>query len=149
MLEFPTNEVLDAAAEAMFADTNSAWGALPWKGDFHPGNAAVESDLVHVPAFRLLLARELAKTNVCGSFTWHASGMLGYQNTVLGEGGGRSDLSFEGQPPADETTVESRWCDWIAVRLSIAKQIPFFNPFAPAEKRDEQIRSAIALLRQR
>ena len=149
MLEFPTNEVLDAAAEAMFADTNSPWGALPWKGDFHPGNAAVESDLVHVPAFRLLLARELAKTNVCGSFTWHASGMLGYQNTVLGEGGGRSDLSFEGQPPADETTVESRWCDWIAVRLSIAKQIPFFNPFAPVEKRDEQIRNVIALLRQR
>ncbi|MGD1086365.1 MAG: hypothetical protein ABSA47_16635 [Verrucomicrobiota bacterium] len=146
--QFPTNEVLESAAEALFGDTNSPWTRLPWKGPFSD-NFPVESDLAHVPAFRVLLAREMEKTNVCGSITWHSSGMFEYHDTIMNENVSRRDLSFEGGPPADGTTSELRWCDWVALHLSLAKQIPLFNPFAPLEKRDEAIWSAIAVLQQR
>lgn len=56
--------------------------------------------------------------------------------------------AFEGTPPAQETKSELRWCDWTAWCLSNAKQIPFFNPFAPVGQRDEEIASAKALLKQ-
>jgi hypothetical protein len=145
--EFPTNEVLESAAEALFGDSNSTWGKLPWKGLVFDN--PVESDLVHVRAFRILLIRELGKTNVCGTFTWRAPDMLQCQNTVLNQNGGRRVPSFEGGPPADGTTTECRWCDWIAASLAITKQIPLYNPFDPVEKRDEEIRTAISVLQPR
>jgi hypothetical protein len=144
--KFPTNEVLLAAAESVFDNTNSPWAKLPWRsaGLDNPE----ESDLVHVPAFRVLLSRELEKTNACGSFTWHEPNMLEYQITNY-QGGSRMAGAFEGAHPVQGTTSELRWCDWIAWCLSNAKQIPFFNPFAPVEKRDEEIASAKALLKPR
>jgi hypothetical protein len=147
LLEFPTNEVLQRAAEALFGNTNSPWSRLPWKGPVF--DDPVASDLVHVPAFRHLLARELGKTNVCGSFTWHEPDTLEYQNTVLNQSGTSAGVSIEGRQPADGLTAEFRWCDWIAWHLSLTKQIPFFNPFAPVEKCDEEIVRAKALLQQR
>jgi hypothetical protein len=48
----------------------------------------------------------------------------------------------DAESPTDGTKVEVRWCDWVAWSLSKSKQIPFFNPFAPIEKRDEAIKNA-------
>lgn len=51
-------------------DTDSAWSKLPWKGTGLDN--PTESDLANVPAFRLLLVRELENKNVCGSVEWRA-----------------------------------------------------------------------------
>jgi hypothetical protein len=42
--------------------------------------------------------------------------------------------------------MEMRQCDWTAWSLSNAKQITFFNPFAPVQKRNEAISKAKAEL---
>ena len=141
--KFSTNEVLQSAAEKLFGDTNSAWSKLPWIET--RGDNPVESELVNVPAFRLLLSRELERTNVCGSFTWHAPNMVDYQLTNY-MSGGRGGAFPENEQPTNGTKVELRWCDWIAWSLSNGKHIPFFNPFAPIEKRDEAIQKAKGLL---
>lgn len=145
LMEFPTNEVLRSAAETLFGDTNSPWGKLPWNGAFSENPA--KSDLVRIPAFRKMLARELGKTDVCGSVKWRGSGVLSYQLTDH-QSGTYSAMSLEGETPADGATVDLRWCDWIAFSLSVAKSPPFFNPFAPTDKRDEHIRNAITSLKQ-
>jgi hypothetical protein len=146
LLEFPTNEILQSAAEALFGDTNSPWGKLPWKGAF--GENPVRSDLVQIPAFRMLLTRELEKTNVCGSFTWRASGELDCMFTNGESGAGYGAMSLEGGPPADGATSDLRWCDWIELSLSLAKEPPFFNPFTSMKKRDEAIGKTKACLLQ-
>ena len=69
---FPTNLVLQATADKLFGQTNSAWGNLPWKNNY--GIATVESDMVAIPAYRTLLCRELKKTNACGTITLDRSG---------------------------------------------------------------------------
>jgi hypothetical protein len=166
--KFPTNEVLQSTAEQLFNDTNSAWGKLSWRQTL--GDNPIESNLFNIPAFRLLLVRELGKTNVCGSFTCRAPNMVDYQvtnfvggNSVAGFyrgsdssgrplgqnnvlNGSRSVAFPEDEQPASGTRVEIRWCDWVAFSLSNGKHIPFFNPFAPVEKRDEAIEKAKRLL---
>jgi hypothetical protein len=74
--KFPTNEVLQAAADSLFNNTNSAWSKLPWKGTglHNP----VETELTEVPAFRRLLSRELDKKTVCGFIEWQAPNMASF-----------------------------------------------------------------------
>lgn len=141
---FPTNQVLQAAAEKMFGDASSEWNRLPWKG-VH-GDESLGLNLVQVPAFRLLLVRELEKTNICGSFTWRGSGQISYEITNY-QSGSRGAVSFPAsEQPTNGTASEMRWCDWMAFSLSNGKLIPFFNSFAPVEKRDAEIKAAKALL---
>jgi len=141
--KFPSNDVLQAAADSLFNDTNSVWSRLPWKGaGFHK---PVETELVNVPAFRRLVSRELDKREVCGTIEWLGPGTAGFQITNY-LSGSRGLALPEGERPATRTETDLRWCDWIAWSLFNAKQIPFFNPFAPVEKRDDIIRDAKALL---
>jgi hypothetical protein len=60
--------------------------------------------------------------------------------------GGELAAHPKGQEPAVGTKVELRLCDWIAFSVSKTKQIPFFDPLAQVEKRDEAIKQAKALL---
>jgi hypothetical protein len=145
LCKYASNVVLQAAADRMFGNTNSPWSQLPWKrtGFYDP----VRSDLVKVPAFRRLLLRELDKRTPCGTVEWR-QGLLWYQLTNYMNG--NESLTWPGSDrPADGKKAELRWCDWIAWSLAKAKQIPFFNLFAPPEKRDEAIEQARALLGQR
>jgi hypothetical protein len=103
--------------------------------------------LVKVPAFRRLLAGELDKKAPCGSIEWHQRSAA-YELTNSARGSRRVAWP-EGDPPADGTKAELRWCDWTAWSLSNAKQIPFYNPFAPVDQRDEAIAKAKALLQRR
>jgi len=137
---FATNQILQAAAEKMFTDPNSNWGCLPWK-EMRLDNP-IGSDLGNLPAFRRLLVRELGKTNVCGTFTWHAPGQIVYTITNY-QNGSYGVVTFPtGSQPADGTVSELRWCDWVAFSLSQAKRISFFNPFAPVAERDTAIEAA-------
>jgi len=141
--QFPTNQVLQAAAETMFSDTNSPWSQLPWKraGLFNP----LESDLPAVPAFRHLLARELEKTNSIGWIAYQQANQVSFALTNLSSGG-RLTVFPANDCPAIGTKTDLRSCDWIAWNLSNNKYIPFFNPFAPIEKRNAAILSAKELL---
>jgi hypothetical protein len=145
LCKYATNSVLQIAAAHMFGSTNSPWCRLPWKqtGSYDP----IASDLVHVPAFRRLLLRELDKKTPCGSLEWH-QGTVSYQHTNYSSGSRGLTLP-ESDRPADGTKAELRWCDWIAWSLANAKQIPIFNPFAPPEQRDEAIVKAKASLEPR
>ena len=98
LCKYATNAVLRIAADHMFGSTNSPWSQLPWKqtGSYDP----VESDLVHVPAFRRLLLRELDKQTPCGTIEWRQGG-ASYQLTNYWSGRPRVDLARK-RPP-------SRW----------------------------------------
>ena len=112
------------------------------------GENPIGSDLVKVPAFRRLLVRELEKTNVCGSFTWREPSTVSYKITNY-QSGSYGAIAFpSGNLPANGTTSELRWCDWVAFSLSIGKHIPFFNPFALVAERNEAIEKAKTLLEQ-
>lgn len=175
--KFPTNALLQSAAEKMFVDTNSAWGRLPWlpwpqTGSDNPASSA----LVNVPAFRRLLVRELDRKEVCGSVSWQASGMINYSisnhmdSTSNDMSRDSRYLSYDSHyfpkpiqnisggfmysfPESDQTTngtsAELRWCDWIALSLATGKHISSFNPFAPVEKRDKAIEAVKKSLQQR
>jgi hypothetical protein len=143
--KFPTNAVLQAAAEKLFAGTNSPWGVMPWK--FKWGGFAIETDLISVPAFRTLLCRELQKTNLCGTITLQRPGYVGY--TMTNQTG-----SFGVTLPAEcvatnGTSVSIRWCDWVALALANEKRIAPFDPFTTGENRDREIQSAITLLQRK
>ena len=145
LVRFTTNQTMQAAAESLFNDTNSAWSKLPWKvtGFYNP----VESDLASVTAFRRLLARELDRKEVCGSIEWRAPNSVSIQLTnILQENSGRGLELREPDRPANGTKAELRWCDWVATCLSSTKRIPVFNPFAPEAEREESIRDAKELL---
>ena len=144
--QFATNRKLQTAAEIMFGDTSSDWSRLPWK-EMH-GDNPIGSDLVNLPAFRLLLVRELGKTNVCGSFTWHTPNQIDYAITNYQSGGYGAVAFPSGTQPTNGTSSELRWCDWIAFSLSQAKRIPFFDPFAAVAERDAVIENAKKLLGQ-
>jgi hypothetical protein len=142
--KFPTNALLQAAAENLFAQTNSPWGRLQWKNNF--GRGTIESDLVGVPAYRLLLCRELEKTNACGTITLERPGYVRYNIADLNQSG-----SFDITLPEDSTatngaTADIRWCDWIAIALAKSKSILPFDPFAAVTNRDSAIRQAILRL---
>ena len=142
--QFATNQILQAAAEKLFDDTNSAWSRLPWKE--MGGDNPIGSDLVNLPAFRRLLIRELEKTNIGGSFTWRAPGQIDYTITNYQSGGYGAVAFPSGTMPTNGTTSELRWCDWVAFSLSQSKRISFFNPFAPVLERDTNIENAKELL---
>lgn len=135
---FATNPIAQAAAEALFGNTNSPWSHLPWSrsGFFNP----MESELVHVPAFRRLLARELENQTVCGYGEWRAPNYASLTLTNHGQQSmtRRLDLPAPEQPAAG-AKLPLRWCDWIAFILADKKEIARFNPFAALETRDAVI----------
>jgi hypothetical protein len=165
--QFPTNTVLESAAEKMFDDTNSAWGRLPWSQNGF--NNPASSALVNVTAFRNLLARELDRKDICGSVSWQTNGMVNYSisnrmdstsNDMSRDSryfpkpsqnisGGFSYTFPESSQTTNGTSAELRWCDWIALSLANGKYIPPFNPFAPAEKRNATIETAKQSLQRR
>lgn len=145
LLDYSSNAVLQTAAASLFSETNSAWGQLPWKGGsyFKP----MESGLVKLSAFRELLARELEVTNVCGTLEWSGAGLIRYQLTnEINSSGSRTFALPETEQPANGTKVALRWCDWVALSIAIAKEIPPFNPFVSPEKRDAMTAHAKVLL---
>jgi hypothetical protein len=146
MDEYPTNTVLQSAAVKMFGDTNSPWARLPWQNNGMDNPAS--SELVNMPAFRELLARELDRKEVRGSVSWHA-GVLDYSmsNFVMGT----FMYAFpESQQITNGTSTELRWCDWIALSISNGKHtsLPPYNPFAPEATRDEALDKIKAWLRE-
>ena len=144
MRQFTTNTVLLAAAEKLFADTNSAWGTLPWKNGF--GWPVVDAKLIPLPAYRALLCRELLKTNACGSVTLKGSKYIEYTLTNPDQGGGRSFNLPANSMATDGLSVSIRWGDWIAMGLTGDKADNVFDPSAPVEQRDEVIHAEIARL---
>jgi hypothetical protein len=143
--KFPTNAVLQAAAEELFGRTNSAWGSLPWKNNF--GRPVVDSDLVALPAYRTLLRRELEKTKACGTITLERPGYLGYNLADLRQSGSFGITLPDHSSVTNGSTASVRWCDWIALALANGKQIPLFDPFTTIQERDAAIEKAGALLR--
>jgi hypothetical protein len=142
---YRTNEVMRSTAEALFGDTNSPWSQLPWECAW--AENPIQTDLVDIPAFRKMVVRELEKTNHYGSIAWQAQNMLYFQGTNGGSQGYEA-LSLEGGPPAQGTTAEIRYCDWIELNWSLKRESPSFNPFAPVQKRNEAIERTKASLRQ-
>ena len=131
-------------SEWLFNDTNSPWSKLPWqRSTFHD---PLDSDLVKLPAFRKLLARELENQTVVGSIQWRTGNGQNIIYNLTNRNGGYQFTWPDAEIPADGTKVEMRRCDWVAWSLSKSKQISFFNPFAPIEKRDEAIKNSKAEL---
>ena len=146
LIEFPTNPMLQVAAERLFS-ADSSWARLPWKGVglVNP----VDTGLVKVAAFRKLLARELEVKTVCGSLSWRGPETITFHLTNAPSlSGSRSIKLSDAERPAEGTGIELRWCDWLAWGLANAKQIPAFNPFAPQKQRDEAIQRAQIRLRE-
>jgi hypothetical protein len=143
--KYPTNSVLQSAADKMFATTNSAWGRLPWQNTGSDNPAS--SGLVKVPAFRLLLVRELDRKEVCGSISWQTTGMVKYSISNYQSGGFGYNFP-EAKQTTNGTSAQLRWCDWIALSLSSGKRITPFDPFLTFEKRDESIENVKLLLMQ-
>ncbi|MCL4788070.1 MAG: hypothetical protein KJ070_14960 [Verrucomicrobia bacterium] len=147
LFKFPTNAILRAVADDLFSNTNSTWGRLPWtrSGQFNP----VESELIRVPAFRRLLARELENETICGVVEWRSPNWVSFTLTnQVSQNLGRTLALPDNEQPVAGGKAELRWCDWIAVSLAQAKQIPPFNPFAPVEARDAAIAEAQRALTQ-
>jgi hypothetical protein len=136
----PNDPTVSAVSQWLFNDPASPWSKLPWPRVAFQD--PLDSDLVKLPAFRLLLARELENQSIVGSMQWAANngGMISYN--LSNSSGGFQVTWPNGESPADGTKVEVRRCDWIGWSLSQSKQIDFFNPFAPIEKRDEAIKNA-------
>jgi len=131
---------VSTVSDLLFNDPASPWSKLPWtRSTFHD---PLDSDLVKLPAFRHLLARELENQTVVGSMQWRTGNGQNIIYNLPNSSGGYQFTWPEADSPADGTKVEIRRCDWVAWSLSKSKQIPFFNPFAPIEKRDEAIKSA-------
>ena len=146
--QFPTNTVLESAAEKMFDDTNSAWSKLPWPQT--GSDNSVSSALVNVPAFRRLIVRELDQKEVCGSVSWQSSpGMVNYSVNDLHMNGSFMYSCPESNQTTNGTSAELRWCDWTALSLANGKYIPPFNPFASVEKRNDALENIKTLLRQK
>lgn len=144
MKQSPTNPILQTAAEKLFSQTNSAWGALPWKNNFNW--PTVDAGLVPIKGYRTLLCRELEKTNLCGSVNLERPGFIAYTVTDLHQSG-----SFGVALPAsclatNGSTVTIRWGDWVAIALANCNSNFPFDPFAAADKRDEAINAVISKL---
>lgn len=147
LFKFPTNAIVQAVADDLFGNTNSPWGRLPWtrSGQFNP----VESDLIRVPAFRRLLARELENSAICGVVEWRSPSWVSFTlANQVSQNLGRTLALPDNEQPVGGGKAELRWCDWIAVSLAHTKQIPPFNPFAPVEARDAAIAEAKRALAQ-
>jgi len=142
--KFPTNAVLEAAAEKLFSQTNSAWGRLPWKNNF--GRGTIESELAAVPAYRVLLCRELERTNACGTITLERPGYVRYNIADLNQSGSFGITLPEDSTATNGATADIRWCDWIGIALANSKSVLPFDPFAAETNRDSAIRQAILRL---
>jgi hypothetical protein len=140
----PTNPVVVTVSEWLFNDTNSPWSKLPWQRSTFQD--PLDSNLVTLPAFRQMLARELEDKSPFGSMQWQTGIGMNINYRVTGSSGGYHFDWPDAESPANGTKVQIRYCDWIAWKLSKSKQISFFNPFAPIEKRDEVIKNAKAEL---
>jgi hypothetical protein len=143
--KFPTNLVLQAAANKLFAATNAAWSTLSGLR-----NSAVQfaaSGLFHQPAFRQLLGRELDQKQVCGSVSWQ-SGRVAYEMNDNWRGSFAYSFPEAAHTPND-SSAELRWCDWIALGLSNGKHIEPYNPFAPVAQRNERLEKIKSVLRQK
>jgi len=138
--KFPTNAMLQAAAEKLFSQTNSAWGRLPWKNNY--GRGTMESELVAVPAYRVLLCRELERTNPCGTITLERPGYVRYNIVDLNQSGSFGITLPEKSTATNGAKADIRWCDWIAMALANSKSILPFDPFAATTNRDSAIRAA-------
>jgi len=138
------NPTVMTVSQWLFNNTNSSWSKLPWqRSTFHD---PLDSDLVKLPAFRKLLARELENQAVIGSMQWQGGVGINISYNVTGSSGGYHFEWPDTASPINGTKVEIRRCDWVAWKLSQSKQIPFFNPFVEVGKRDEAINSAEAEL---
>ena len=142
--KFPTNGILQATAEMLFSQTNSAWAHLPWKNNF--GRGTIESELVAVPAYRVLLCRELERTNACGTITLERPGYVRYNIADLNQSGSFGITLREDSTATNGATARIRWCDWIAIALANSKSILPFDPFAAETSRDSAIKQAILRL---
>lgn len=140
----PNDPTVSTVSQWLFNDPASPWSKLPWQRSYF--HDPLDSDLVTLPAFRRLLARELENQTVVGSMQWSAGAGGAIAYNLSNSTGGFQVAWPDAQSPADGTKVEVRRCDWVAWSLSQSKQIPFFNPFAPMEKRDEAIKNAKAVL---
>ena len=140
--KFPTNAVLQTAAERLFGQTNFAWGRLPWKNNF--GWATVDSELVAIPAYRTLLCRELGKTDTCGTVTLERPGYVRYTLVEPRQSGSLGIIMPDSSPATNGASATIRWCDWIALALGNSKHIAPFDPFAPTVQRDISISKAIS-----
>jgi len=144
---FPTNPAMQTLAEGLFGKANSPWGKLPWPstGSFNP----MTSGLLQLSAFRQLLVRELEVKTMAGASEWQ-HGWISYQLTNAANVNGSLTLALsDSEQPAPGAKAELRWCDWIALNLAQAKQIPAFNPFAPLTQRDGAIQQAQARLQRK
>lgn len=142
--KFPTNAVLQTAAEKLFSQTNSAWGQLPWKNNF--GRGTIEAELVAVPAYRVLLCRELERTNACGTITLERPGYVRYNIADLNQSGSFGITLPENSQATNGATAQIRWCDWITIALANSKSIKLFDPFESATNRDSAIRQEVLRL---
>ena len=142
--KFPTNGILQATAEMLFSQTNSAWAHLPWKNNF--GRGTIESELVAVPAYQVLLCRELERTNACGTITLERPGYVRYNIADLNQSGSFGITLREDSTATNGATARIRWCDWIAIALANSKSILPFDPFAAETSRDSAIKQAILRL---
>ena len=142
--KFPTNALLQAGAEKLFSHTNSAWGRLPWKNNF--GRGTIESELVAMPAYRVLLCRELERTNACGTITLERPGYVRYNIADLDQSGSFGITLPENSTATNGAKADIRWNDWIAIALANSKSITPFDPFATETNRDLAIRQAILRL---
>lgn len=141
----PHDPIVLSVSDWLFTNPASPWSKLPWKRS--RSNDPVDSGLVALPAFRKLLARELENRMIVGSMEWHVGNGINISYNITNSGSGGFHFVWpEAESPADGTKAEIRRCDWVAWSLSKSKQIPFFNPFAPIEKRDEAIDLAKANL---
>jgi hypothetical protein len=84
----------------------------------------------------------MANQSVIGSIQWQTGIGINISYKLPLSSGGFHFNWPESESPTNGTKVEVRSCDWIAWKLSKSNQIPFFNPFAPIEKRDEAIKNA-------
>jgi len=140
----PNDPTVSTVSQWLFNDPASPWSKLPWqRSSFHD---PLDSDLVTLPAFRRLLARELENQTKVGSMQWNSSDSGNISYNLANSSGGFEFAWPDAESPADGTKVEVRRCDWVALSLSKSKQIPFFNPFAPIEKRDEAVKHAQTVL---
>lgn len=142
---FPSDPVLQATAQKLFGDTNSAWAKLPWPSTF--GGSLIDARLTPMAGYRVLLCRELGNTNECGTVRVERPGYLSYDLKSVGQTG-----SFAASLPPESRGTNGavaviRWNDWIALALAKDTFIEPFDPFAPIQDRDDAIQMGIMALK--
>lgn len=147
MARFPKDPAMVRLGAAMFAAPRSPWASLT-RGN--PGNfwglvEIVDSDLVHVPAFRDLVVVSLADRAKLGTLKITTGGGV---SVALDNGGsmGTGAASDDPPPPAG-TTMPVRACDMVAWHLARREHAPRFQLYWPVARRDAAAREAAAWVR--